>query len=127
MLLTSEQKCLLWLSNGEIAARRAQELMAVYGGAQGVWDAFGKREGPRFLAGAQELLSRLHSVDAIDGLCEKLTQKNVHLLFQDDEAYPELLSAIPDPPYLLYYAGKLECLARTCVAVVGTRLSSSYG
>ncbi|MEG0740647.1 MAG: DNA-processing protein DprA [Clostridia bacterium] len=127
MLLTSEQKCLLWLSNGEIAARRAQELMAVYGGAQGVWDAFGKREGPRFLAGAQEILSRLHSVDAIDGLCEKLTQKNVHLLFQDDEAYPELLSAIPDPPYLLYYAGKLECLARTCVAVVGTRLSSSYG
>ena len=48
-----------------------------------------------------------------------------------DEAYPELLYEIPDPPPLLYYQGNLELLA-ACqtlpgVGIVGTRSPSEYG
>lgn len=49
------------------------------------------------------------------------------LLFQTDEAYPEMLATIQDPPYLLYYAGKLDCLKHPMISVVGTRRASAYG
>lgn len=127
MVLTGEQKCLLWLSCGEIAAHHAYALMAAYGGAQGIWDSFGKPGGPSFQPIARQKLERLHSRDAMDDECDRLGKLNVHLLFRGDDGYPDLLDAIDDPPYLLYYAGRLSCLSLTCVAVVGTRSPSAYG
>lgn len=127
MILTAEQKCLLWLSAGEITAGRVQELVRRYESAEGVWNAFGKPEGPKFVDWSQEILSKLHSRDAMDDLLAELEKKNVHLLFQADSAYPEQLKAIQDPPYLLYYAGRLSCLSMPMVALVGSRRASSYG
>lgn len=51
----------------------------------------------------------------------------MRLLFRTDPEYPQQLKAIADPPYLLYYAGRLSCLERPMVAVVGTRQPSAYG
>ncbi|MEM9769893.1 MAG: DNA-processing protein DprA [Cyanobacteria bacterium P01_D01_bin.71] len=48
-----------------------------------------------------------------------------------DEAYPDLLYEIPDPPPILYYDGNLDLLAacqqRPAVGIVGTRSPSEYG
>ena len=41
--------------------------------------------------------------------------------------YPELLKQITAPPIALYVQGDLGCLAKTGVAVVGTRQASAYG
>lgn len=127
MLLTAEQKCLLWLSAAEITPDRVSALIAQYGSAEGIWHAFGTAGGPAFQGVAQEVLESLHSRDAIDELHGTMERKNVKLLFQTDAAYPELLHSIQDPPYLLYYAGRLECLKYPMVALVGTRRASSYG
>lgn len=127
MLLTAEQKCLLWLSAAEVTPGHVQKLLEEYETAQGIWEAFGSENGPRFTSGTQSILKRLHSRDALDGLQEKINLKNVHLLFRDDPEYPELLASIQDPPYLLYYAGRLNCLQKPMVALVGTRRSSQYG
>lgn len=127
MALTAEQKCLLWLSTAEITAGRVMQLMKRYHSAQGIWDSFGKDDGPVFQATANEKLSRLHTRSAIDDLAGELERKNVHLLFQDDEAYPGRLLAIDDPPYVLYYAGRISCLSMPTVALVGTRRASAYG
>jgi DNA processing protein len=43
------------------------------------------------------------------------------------DAYPALLAAIPDPPPLLWVAGRLDVLARPLVAIVGSRGASPYG
>ena len=127
MLLTAEQKCCLWLSAAEITPGTVQKAANAYGGVLGIWDAFGRESGPQFRAKAHQELARLHSRDAIDDLQERLEKKNVHLLFLDDDAYPALLREIPDPPYLLYYAGRLSCLKRPMVGVVGSRKASDYG
>lgn len=127
MVLTAEQKCLLWLSTAEIAAGRVMQLMKRYHSAQGIWDSFGKPDGPTFQPAANERLKHLHTRSAIDSLVDELERKNVHLLFQDDAAYPSQLLAIDDPPYLLYYAGRISCLAMPMVALVGTRRASTYG
>ena len=48
-----------------------------------------------------------------------------------DDAYPELLYEIPDPPPILYYQGNLEllsvCQQRPAIGIVGTRSPSEYG
>ncbi len=49
------------------------------------------------------------------------------ILTQDDEAYPERLREIYDPPAVLWIRGNAELLARPGIAVVGTRHPSPYG
>lgn len=127
MILSVEQKCLLWLSSGEVGAKQAGELTGALGSAEAVWQSFGTTGEPRFHPAIRAKLAALHSRAAIDDMCERLLKLNVGLLFRDDERYPPLLAAIDDPPYLLYYAGRLNCLTRPCVAVVGTRTPSAYG
>src|SRR6476646_7191175 len=44
-----------------------------------------------------------------------------------DEGYPRSLLEIPDPPALLYAAGRVELAARPALAVVGSRNASTQG
>ncbi|MEN3276128.1 MAG: processing protein [Massilia sp.] len=50
-----------------------------------------------------------------------------HLLTLHDAAYPEALAHIPDPPLLLYIRGQAELLARTGLAIVGSRNATAQG
>lgn len=127
MVLNAEQKCLLWLSAAEVTPGHLQNLKEKWPDAQAIWEAFGKTDGPKFQPATEKVLKQFHSREALDGLLERLDKKNVHLLFQEDEAYPEPLASIADPPYLLYYAGRLSCLKKPMVAIVGARRASSYG
>ena len=127
MHLTEEQRCLLWLSAAKITPAHATMLAEAYGGVQGVWDAYGSPGGPEFPSQARKALSPLHSRAAMDSLIDRLEQKNVRLLFQGDEHYPSRLAKLDGAPYLLYYAGSLDCLERPMVALVGTRQPSAYG
>jgi DNA processing protein len=49
------------------------------------------------------------------------------LLTPEDEAYPERLREIYDPPSALWIRGDVSLLARPGIAVVGTRQPSPYG
>jgi DNA processing protein len=44
-----------------------------------------------------------------------------------DEGYPRALLEIPDPPALLYAAGRSELLSRAALAIVGSRNASAQG
>jgi len=44
-----------------------------------------------------------------------------------DDAYPKLLLEIADPPTLLYAHGRLDLLARSALAVVGSRNATTQG
>jgi DNA processing protein len=44
-----------------------------------------------------------------------------------DQTYPAALLEIPDPPTLLYAAGRIELLARPALAVVGSRNATAQG
>jgi DNA processing protein len=44
-----------------------------------------------------------------------------------DGEYPRLLLEIPDPPVLLYAAGRLELLSRPALAIVGSRNATAQG
>jgi DNA processing protein len=50
-----------------------------------------------------------------------------HILTQADEAYPELLRQIYDPPIVLYVKGQLTAKDKNAVAMVGSRQTTHYG
>lgn len=45
----------------------------------------------------------------------------------EDEAYPELLRQVSDPPAVIYAQGRLELLQYPAYAIVGTRVPTAYG
>jgi DNA processing protein len=51
----------------------------------------------------------------------------VTVLTPSDDRYPPLLREIDAPPPVLFVKGTLDCFARHCVGVVGTRRPTQYG
>jgi DNA processing protein len=58
---------------------------------------------------------------------EKLEANGIKLLTFKDSSYPKLLLQIPKFPPLLYYRGKMDESEELCLAVVGTRMITTYG
>jgi DNA processing protein len=69
------------------------------------------------------------SAQAADGarVLERVEQLGARCLLAGDPDFPTSLSAIPDPPTLLFVQGNIDLLRRPAVAVVGSRDHSTYG
>ena len=108
---------------------RIRALLDAFDSAQGVMEAAPealvrvKGIGPQLASmidrGRQQIDPRREEEDA-----EAL---GFHIITQLDEAYPEVLRTIYDPPLVLYVWGQLEPKDRHAVAVVGSRRCSQYG
>ena len=51
----------------------------------------------------------------------RASERRVNLIAWDDASYPAALSAIPDPPPVLWASGNLSALTSRAVAIVGSR------
>ena len=72
--------------------------------------------------------SQIHEVEkACRQQLGQLRESGSAVLTYVDETYPVLLREISDPPAVLYYRGDPELLQTDCIAMVGSRSSSSYG
>lgn len=60
---------------------------------------------------------------------QKINDLKINVITLSDKLYPRLLKEIPAAPFLLYIRGNLEILQKLepAIAVVGTRLITSYG
>ena len=59
---------------------------------------------------------------------ERVKRLGGDILILDDGSYPALLREIADPPITLYVRGQWESsLTQACVAVIGSRMCSTYG
>lgn len=68
-----------------------------------------------------------HARDLADRELIKLASLGVSIISLDDHRYPAFLKNIADPPPLLYCKGKIEFLKSTAVAIVGSRVATTYG
>ena len=74
----------------------------------------------------QNLLSTRHKID-LDAELEKIARAGVQVLTWADPTYPAHLSAISNPPPVLYIKGEIHPEDEWAIAVVGTRRASPYG
>ena len=58
---------------------------------------------------------------------DDLHRRGGECIIPTDDKYPQRLRQISDPPPLLYVLGKVHLLKECCVAIVGSRASTSYG
>jgi DNA processing protein len=66
--------------------------------------------------------------DSAEATLEKAEELSIKVLALTSPNFPPQLSNIPDPPVVLYAKGNIDCLlARSAVAVIGTRDPSTWG
>jgi DNA processing protein len=111
-----------------IGAVRFQRLLEHFGDAESAWSA-----NPAELAEAglsTKLIERLVAVrEKVDlsRVWEQTQSKGIQVLTWADEAYPQRLKEIEQPPPVLYLRGELLPEDTWSVAIVGTRRVTPYG
>ncbi len=114
----------------ELGTIRLRRLLDAFGTLAGV--AAAPEEHLRGVEGmTPELADRLASVFrspkmAVDEL-GLAARHGCRVVTRLDEAYPEPLASISDPPWVLYMKGEWTPADRAAVAIVGSRRSSIYG
>ena len=84
-------------------------------------------EGLEFPAQAVQFIGTGEAAKAADEELAKVAETGASLVTLHDEAYPERLREIFDPPPLLWVRGDASLLGRPSLAVVGTRHPTPYG
>ena len=111
-----------------IGAVRFQRLLERFGDAESAWKA-----APAELAGAGlslKMIERLVAVREKADLAriwDQIQSKGIEVLTWLDEAYPQRLKEIEQPPPVLYMRGELLPEDTWAVAIVGTRRVTPYG
>ncbi|MDX2267253.1 MAG: DNA-processing protein DprA [Bryobacter sp.] len=127
----TQEEELLWLAlrmTPQLGPRRAVDLLRKFGSPVRIF-----QQEARDLEGAGLAWSVARSIEAGTALEDALEQQRLlaatgtQLLCWTDEAYPDRLREIYDPPFLLYARGNLALLTEPSIAVVGTRRPSPYG
>ena len=84
-------------------------------------------EGLQLPAQSAQFIASGEAAHAADQELEKLAGTAAGIVTFHDEAYPERLREIYDPPALLWTRGDAALLAKPALAVVGTRHPTPYG
>jgi DNA processing protein len=79
---------------------------------------------------SEKMSIHLASIYTVEWIAKRrlLMEENaVNMVTVFDEDYPILLKETPQPPWVLYYRGRLELISTPSVAMVGTRVPTAYG
>jgi len=118
----------LWLAT-RCGARFGKRLLEQFGSPEAIWQADRQAfvDIPRLNKHKLDALMEkdLTVAEHIQADCLK---QGIQILTLFDEAYPELLRNIPDPPLVLYVRGTLpDFTDRLSISIVGTRNCTQYG
>lgn len=114
----------IWLAHNYDANEAEKvELLRHFGSPENIYNASDEQLS-LFLKGCR-LDKDLTEARKILSVCEK---KQLGILTFHDEAYPQRLKCISNPPIILYYKGQLPDFDNSpVIGVVGTRKASPYG
>ncbi len=112
-----------------IGSTRLRRLLETFGSLERLWQAEAAELRQVEGIGAQ-LASRIVAARGFDKAvqqeCALAQRGGARIVTLEDEDYPTMLRAIPDPPLVLYVRGTLPA-QDTAVGIVGARLASLYG
>ncbi|MNO37643.1 hypothetical protein D3C76_277280 [compost metagenome] len=78
----------------------------------------------------EKMSIHLASIYTMDWIAKRrllMEESTVNMITIFDADYPDLLKETVQPPWILYYRGRLELLTTPGVAMVGTRVPTAYG
>jgi DNA processing protein len=122
---------LAWLAlvlTPQMGPTRSVRAVRRLGAAERVFQAsLTELEGVGLPAEAAQFVADGRARAAADEEAGRIAEQQAVYLTPEDEAYPERLLQIYDPPPVLWVRGDVRQLARPGIAVVGTRQPSPYG
>jgi len=111
-----------------IGAVRMQGLVAYFGDLESAWSASPAdlREAGLGAKVIERVIQAHENVD-LDKVYEKIEKQGIKILTWQDEAYPQRLKEINQPPPVLYIRGEYLPDDLFAVSIVGTRRVTPYG
>jgi DNA processing protein len=112
-----------------VGPRAATKLLERFGSPDAVFQARRTElESVRLKPETIESILKREYEDKAIGELENVKNLGGDVLILDDGSYPALLREIADPPITLYVKGDWQaCFEQPCVAVIGSRMCSTYG
>ena len=111
-----------------MGAIRSVKAMQRLGQAERVFEAsLTELEGAGMPAQSAQFVFDGRALAAAESELNRVLEAGGGILTMEDEAYPERLREIYDPPAVLWTRGDVSLLSRPGIAVVGTRQPSPYG
>ncbi len=112
-----------------VGPRAATKLLERFGSAASVFHARrAELESLRIKPETIESIIKREFHEKADEELERVKAARRRILLLDDGSYPALLREIDDPPITLYVRGDWQaCFDQPCVAVIGSRMCSTYG
>ena len=105
---------------------RAERLLARFGSPRAVYEAEAEEWRECVGNSAAEALERQKKSGEWEREYGQLSEQQIHF-FAGGERISRKLAEIPDPPYGIFYRGKLPDENEPAVAVIGARECSEYG
>ncbi len=107
--------------------KRVKLLIGYFGSAKKVWQArISDLSGVGLKSKATEFDKFRNNFD-VDRYFKKLKKFEVKILTLSDNEYPKNLKETEDAPHVLYVRGEITPTDSSAVAIVGTRMMTSYG
>ena len=112
----------------KISYNRYQKLAAYFSDLKNLWDAEINELIQAGIDGgiAGEFLA-WREKNPVEKIMEQLAKENINTVCLNEPGYPALLKEINDPPYVLFFRGKLPNSGSPALGVVGTRKFTAYG
>ncbi|RYY32187.1 MAG: DNA-protecting protein DprA, partial [Sphingomonadales bacterium] len=108
------------LRSANIGPVTYRQLIARFGSAEAALEAL-----PTLAARGGGRAPKIADPGAIRREIERVEKLGAKYLFLDDAGYPALLAETDSAPAALIVRGRIELLARSCVAMVGARNASA--
>ncbi len=124
----TDKRYWIWLSKCLGEGAKFKEIIEDFGSVEKLYESniLEWRMSPALNAKQIEKLSKL-KLDISDEIIEECKQNFWSIITYDDEAYPQRLREISNPPAVLYVEGEIGDIENTAaVAIVGTRRASTY-
>ena len=110
-----------------IGGVRAERLLARFGSPRAVYEAEAEEWRECVGNSAAEALERQKKSGEWEQEYGQLSEQQIHFLLREEKGFPGKLAEIPDPPYGIFYRGKLPDENEPAVAGIGARECSEYG
>jgi DNA processing protein len=115
------------LAQKAIPSRTLVEVLRAFDGPAGALNATRAQLAARLPPAAVERMLAPPPAEALATTRDWLADPGHELIAWDDPDYPRGLLDLPDAPPVLYFVGRRELLARTALAIVGSRNATPQG
>ena len=119
---------LTFISSFDLTCKKLHKLFSTFQDEEFSFDCIYEKEFLKIVGEeALEKIKQNANENYLNKYKEELLEKKIKLISYEDDDYPQRLVNMTDAPFFLFCKGDLSLLNKIGVAIIGTRMPTSYG